>query len=153
MNKLFISFILAAFLIGCASTGNASNFSDITEKEWKLTEVSINRASGKEILFNRDSLSNEDAGNFYTLAFEGGRISGRAAPNLYNSSYTLGEKNAISIRPMASTMMASLNEPENLREHVFYSYMHNVYKWEFENEKLILFSKTEDGLDVRLMFL
>ena len=142
-------FILATILMSCTSTAGAS-FSSVVEKEWKL--VQIESGLRKEVIFDRNTLSEENAGNFFTLTFNEERLSGAAAPNRYTAPYTLGEKNTINIKPMATTMMASLFEPENLREHLYYSYMHNVYKWDLDDENLILYSKTEDGLDVRLTF-
>ena len=151
MKGILAMFVLATVLMSCTSTGGA-NFSNVIEKEWKLIEVRIESGLRKEVIFDRNTLDNESAENFFTLAFNEERLSGAAAPNRYTAPYTLGEKDSISIKPMASTMMASLFEPESLREHVYYSYMHNVYKWDLDDENLILYSKTEDGLDIRMTF-
>jgi len=79
-------------------------------------------------------------------------ISGMAAPNRYTAPYSLGENHAITIGQMATTMMASFIEPENLKEREFTAYMQNAYAWAEENNQFVLLSKTADNCEVRLNF-
>ena len=124
-------------------------FSDITGKEWKLTDIHL--ADGN-INFNRYTLTQEGAGDIFTLIFDDKMASGKGEPNLYSSPYTLGDKQAISIMPMRSTLMASIFPNEKLNEYDFFNYLINVYEWGLVDKKLELFSKTKNGGDVRLVW-
>lgn len=147
MKKLFILFVLViALMISCNS---APKFSDVTGKEWKLIEV---YADGKDILFDRETLSNEDAGDIFTLNIDAGNISGTGAPNRYTAPYTLGKNQAISITIVNATLMAAIRQPEKLKEQEFFVFMQNIYEWGFANEKLELHTKTENGAEVKLVF-
>jgi len=128
--------------------GEAQDFSDVLENEWRLIDVYVNNAN---IQFSRDNQI-EAFKDIYTINFDGELVSGTGAPNRYSAPYTLSDNQEISIMMMRSTLMASLFEPENLSEHVYYSYVQKSYKWELNNGNLVLHSKTEDGLDVRLVF-
>jgi len=170
MNKqLFSLFLTAALMVSCASSNanasglrdaggnasdpsssgtNAANPSSLEGYEWKLIAVFIN---GNNTQFNRNSLPAE-LGNSFTLNFSTDLISGVGAPNRYSAPYTLGDNQAISIMVMRSTLMASFLEPENLKEHDFYTYMQNSYSWKLVNNNLELQSKTANGSEVRLVF-
>jgi heat shock protein HslJ len=130
-----------------------SSFSDGQGIEWKLIEVHIESEFSKDMLFDRNELINEGFGDLYTLIYDGETFSGAGSPNRYTSPYTLGDDQTISLMPMRSTLMASIQQqPEKLPEHHFYFYMQNIYEWKSENEHLVFLSKTEDGQDVRLVF-
>ena len=124
------------------------DFSDVIGKDWKLTAVYI---SGRDTNFKRSSLPSEFS-DAYTLSFDERIASGKAAPNRYTAPYTLGENHAITIGQMATTMMASFIEPENLKEHEFTTYMQNAYAWAEENGNLVLLCKTTDNREVRMLF-
>jgi heat shock protein HslJ len=147
--KRLLAVIVAACLIGCIGTNkNSSDFSDITGKMWLLMDVYIDEADTQ---FRRDSQPDGLPKDIFTVKFEEGIISGTGAPNLFSAPYSLLENQGISIMPMRSTLMASLFEPENLKEHDFYLYLQNAYRWELSEEKLTLHSKTKEGLEVRLI--
>jgi hypothetical protein len=48
--------------------------------------------------------------------------------------------------------MASIWQPEKLREHDYFVYMQNAYKWNIADKKLELFTKDETGKEVKLVF-
>jgi len=147
MRRQYLLLILVfAVIISCSST---PNFSDVAGKDWKLIEVNVN---DRVILFDRDTLNNEDAGNIYTFNFDAQNISGTGAPNIYSGPYTLGDNQAISLSPVSSTMMAPLKQPEKLREYDFFVYLQNAYKWNLVDKKLELYSKTDDDAEVRMVF-
>jgi len=147
MKKHFLLLMLViAVIFSCSS---APKFSDVTGKEWKLIEVAVN---GRSILFDRDTLANEDAGNIFTFNFDGQNYSGTGAPNRYSGQYTVGDSQAITLNPARSTMMAPLRQPEKLRENDYFVYVQNVYKWDLVDNNLELYSKTEDGAEVKLVF-
>jgi heat shock protein HslJ len=144
MRKLIFSILVAVLVIGCAST----NVADFKGKDWKLVEVWVDN---KNIDFNRKDLTNDKAGDIFTVKFTAETLAGTGASNRYSAPYTLDGQN-VSVMPIRSTMMASLWQPEKLREHDFLFYMQNLSEWTVANGKLELTSKTEDGRSVKLVF-
>jgi len=150
MKKLIVSLLVVAFVIGCGSKPAAtSNDSDFKGKEWKLVEVWIDN---KNINFDRKELINHKANHIFTVKFDAENISGTGAPNRYSAPYTLSENQIISVKPMRSTMMASLWLPEKLKENDFFIYMQNIYGWAIKSGRLELNSKTGEGRAVKLVF-
>jgi len=166
-NKILLFFLAVVLVTSCTTTSsdydNDSNgdqirssvnvaevedFSDVLDLEWYLMKVYVDE---KDIGFNRNSLPAE-LYNLFTLTFSEERVSGVSAPNRYTAPYSLGEDQSITIRMMASTLMASLFQPENLSEHEFLSYMQGAHTWNINNDSLELLSKTNDGKNVRLVF-
>jgi heat shock protein HslJ len=145
-KQYFLLVLVIAVIISCTGT---PNFSEVSGKQWKLIEVNVN---DRVILFDRDTLNNEDAGDIFTFNFDAQRISGKGAPNLYSGPYTLGSNMAISMNPVSSTRLAPLKQPEKLRENDYFVYLQKVYKWNLVDKKLELYSKTEDDAEVRMVF-
>jgi len=137
-------------ITGCAS-GPKISFSDVSGKEWKLTDVMLN---GKSINFDRSVLISEGFGEIFTLNFDAERLSGIGAPNRYFAPYTLGniKDRAISVQLVAGTLMAPLRQPEKLKENDYFKYIQNTYKWNLAGEKLELSSKSETGDEITLVF-
>jgi heat shock protein HslJ len=146
MKKQIFSFFIVVFTISCASN---SNVADFKSKDWKLVEVFVD---SKNINFNRKDLVNEKAGDVFTLKFDAQNLSGTGAPNRYSAPYTMGNKQSISVMPLRATQMASLWQPEELKEHEFFIYMQNISEYAIVSNRLELTSKTEDGLTVKLVF-
>jgi heat shock protein HslJ len=146
MRKLIFSILIAVSVIGCASN---SNVSDFKSKDWKLVEVWID---SKNINFNRKDLANEKAGDIFTLRFDAENLSGVGAPNRYSAPYSLADEKNISVMPIRATQMASLWQPEKLKEHEFFIYMQNLSEWAIVGGRLELTSKTEGGQTVKLVF-
>jgi heat shock protein HslJ len=169
--QIFSLLLIAALLMSCASDGSlpgpwssggntsnppaaeindrtAANVSGIEGNEWKLIEVYVN---GRNTRFSRNTLP-EELKNFFTVNFDAQNVSGVGAPNRYSAPYTKGDNQTINIMLIRSTMMATFLEPENLTEHDFFRYMQNAHNWELINNNLELFSRTETGGDVRLVF-
>jgi len=107
--------------------------------------------NGTDTGFNRNTLP-EELRNFFTLNFDGEIVSGTGAPNRYTAPYTVGENQTISIMIMRSTLMASFFQPENITEHEFFTYMQNTHEWKLLNNNMELYSKTENGSEVRMVF-
>jgi hypothetical protein len=137
------------FQIACAACANIPEFSDVRDKDWKLTEV---RADNGNITFDRSTLVNEGFGDIFTLRFDAERINGVAAPNRYFAPYTLAEKQAIDIGPIAGTLMLAIHEPEKLKERDFFAYLENADKWNLAKGKLELRSTNDEGAAVFLVF-
>jgi len=156
MKILLIVLSAAVLFSGCVGTPAASttavastDFSVIPGNEWKLTEVRIN---GRSTDFNRSALTQSGFGESFTLNVSAELINGVGAPNRYTAPYTVGEDNSINIGRVASTLMAALLEPPNLREHDYFTYIQNSYKWDIRNNNLELFSKAENGNEIILIF-
>jgi len=145
-KQYFLLILIIAVIISCSS---APKFSDVSGKDWKLIEVNVN---DRVILFDRDTLNNEDAGDIFTFNFDAQNIKGKGAPNLYSGPYTLGANQAISMNPVSSTRLAPLKQPEKLREYDYFVYLQKVYKWDLVDKKLELYSKTEDDAEVKMVF-
>jgi len=169
MKKNLFLFLLAGLIMSCASTGGnmtdiernsesvipnsndrtgTNNFSGVIGSEWKLTGVSVN---GTDTQFNRNALSDAFSESF-TLIFDDKMLSGRGAPNQYSAPYTLGENRSISTLIMRTTLMASLFEPENLKEYDYFRYMQYINSWQLSDGRLILSSLLDDGSEVKLIF-
>ena len=123
-------------------TDGGSQFSEVTDRDWRLAQV---RLDSETVEIDRTEPV------IFTLRFEE-RVSGVGAPNRYTAPYTLADNQAVSIGQAATTMMASLFEPEKLKEQEFYNYLLNVYKWNLENGNLELYSKDADGAEAVLVF-
>jgi heat shock protein HslJ len=145
-KQYFLLTLVIAVIISC---GRTLEFSDVSGKDWKLIEVNVN---DRVILFDRNTLIKEDAGDIFTINFNAQNINGKAAPNLYSGTYTPGANQAISLSPVSSTRMAPLRQPEKLREYDFFVYLQNVYKWNLVDKKLELYSKAEDDAEVKMVF-
>jgi len=159
-SKLIICLVIVVLLAGCAGskavagTGvdtSVQNFSDVTTKDWKLIELYINGVNSN---FSRDNQPNQLSRDIFSLKLEDGTISGTGAPNRYSGRYTLNDNQGISITPLLSTLMASIFEPENLREHDFFSYIQNTSTWSLSNNgaNLELISVNSDNNPVRMIF-
>ncbi len=143
LTVLFAAVILMQ--TGCSS---APEFTGVRDKDWKLMEV----RAGKDVIFERGMLNQEVPGDVFTLRFDAERVSGAGCPNRYFSPYTLGEKQAISIQPIASTLMLALSEPEQLKERDFFSYLEKANKWTVRKGNLKLYSTNNEGAVVYLVF-
>jgi len=124
-------------------------FSDVIDKNWKLMEV---RAGKDKVIFQRSMLTQESLKDIYTLRFDTERANGAGCPNRYFSPYTLSEKQAINIQPIASTLMLALSEPEQLKERDFFSYLEKADQWNLANGNLELRSTNNEGATVFLVF-
>jgi len=152
MKILFITILSAAVLLtSCTSAPviTSSDFSEVPGNEWKLTEVRIN---GRNTNFNRSALTQSGFGEAFSLNVRGELISGMGAPNRFTAPFTVGAENSINVGRIASTLMASILEPPNLREHDYFTYIQNSYRWNVRNNNLELFSKAENGNEVILIF-
>ena len=134
----------------CASGAGGTRvpeFTSVRDKNWKLTEVRLRTESafGKDVIFQRSMLTQESFKDIYTLRFDAERVSGAGCPNRYFSPYALGEKQAISIQPIASTLMLALSEPEQLKEREFFAYLEKADQWNLVKGNLELRSKNNEG--------
>jgi heat shock protein HslJ len=151
MKKLCFAVLLIAVLLSCKSTpaSTPSDFDAVIGKEWKLIEVRINNSNTG---YNRSSLARSGFANAFTVTFDATSLSGVGAPNRYSAPYSVGNGRVIIIGLVRSTMMAALQEPDRLREHDFFGYIQNAYRWTLNNNSLVLNSKTENGREVVLVF-
>jgi hypothetical protein len=130
------------------STG-ASYLSTITGKEWKLSEV---RLPGKTMLIDRNKLNADKMGDLFTFTVDNSRISGKAAPNRYTSMYQAGANNTLTIQPPISTLMASIYDPERIREREYFQYISRVKSWKLNQGKLELYTTDASNKEVVLVY-
>jgi heat shock protein HslJ len=153
MKKQILFLLVVALLMSCKSTGGSiSSFKDVIGKELKLVEVQIDSTPFERIvIYDREDLKKHKH-DVYTLTFSSDMVSGTAAPNKYSAPYTAGDNNTLTISLMRSTLMAPIIQPEKLQEFDFFNYMQKVGSWSSEKGNLILHSKTDSGIAVRLIF-
>jgi len=140
--------LFAVILSMQTSCASVPEFSDVSDKTWKLMEV----RAGKELIFERGMLAKEGPKDVFTLRFDAERVSGAGCPNRYFAPYTLAENQAIDIKPIAGTLMAALFEPAQLKEKEFFAYLENADKWNIVKGNLELRSKNSEGKTVFLVF-
>jgi heat shock protein HslJ len=142
-------------LLAFSSAGGAvvkkspADFNDVAGKEWELIEV---RTALGPTEFNRAALESAEMGDAYTLRFDGERLAGKGAPNRYTAPYQLGEGDAISIQPIAGTLMASFREPPGLGEREYFNYLEKVSRWDLAQDELRLYTLNPVGEEAVLMF-
>ena len=121
------------------------DFAAVTGKTWKLSQV---KSAPGEIIFDASKQDQQFFKDAYTITFDNGRASGKAAPNRFNAPYNLGEGNAISFLPAAATLMMGIKEPVGLNEHGFFVLLEKVNKWNISNNQLTLY--TVNGLSEKV---
>jgi hypothetical protein len=121
-------------------------FSRVLRIDWNLAEV---RNGPATVIIDRAGAQTE----IYSIRFMEGRIQGRGAGNLYSAPYIVGANNSLSIKKIAGTYMAPIFEMENFREYDYFRHLEKVYRWEFHNYKLRLYSRDENGGGVILEFI
>jgi heat shock protein HslJ len=141
---VIISF-MALILVSCAGGGTANIetsalssgavFKDVEGWKWELTEIV---KAGETVVIDRDRLKDEGIGGFFKINFQESTVNGTGAPNSYFGPYTAGKNNALSIGPLASTLMVAFKEAEELKEHEYFTYLSAVTRWDLKNGKLEL---------------
>jgi hypothetical protein len=120
-------------------------FSRIRRIDWNLAEV---KKGAQTIVIDREKAKTE----IYSIRFQDGRVRGRGAGNIYSAPYTEGENNSLSIRKIAGTYMIPLFEMENFTEYEYFRYLERVYRWEFRDWKLRLYTFDENKEEAILVF-
>ncbi|MDR0494746.1 MAG: META domain-containing protein [Treponema sp.] len=139
--------VMALILMACAGT---PQFSGVQGRDWDLVEI---RTGEESVQFDRGQLEEEGFDDIFTLRFDAERVNGIGAPNRFFAPYTLAEKQGITIKTIAATLMASIREPEKLKERDYFVYLQNAVKWNIAGGSLELYSKTEDGSEIVLVFM
>jgi len=121
-------------------------FSRVQRLDWNLTEVKSGSAT---IVIDRAKAQRE----IYSIRFQEERIRGRGADNIYFAPYIAGANNSLSIRRIVGTYMNPIFEMENFSEYEYFRYLERVYRWEFHDWKLKLFTCDENNGEVILEFL
>jgi heat shock protein HslJ len=146
----FLPAIVLPFAVhGAPARDAGANFSDMEGKEWVLSEF---RSAGRTITMDRRKLEVDGFTGVFSIQFENNRVSGMGAPNRFFGPYTAGSNRALSLGNMASTLMAPIIEPEELKEHEYLSYLSNVTRWDFAEGKLELYSFSSSGAETVLVF-
>jgi heat shock protein HslJ len=129
-------------------TPSQEEISSIGGKEWKLIEL---RKGDKVTVIDRGKLESDGFGDFFTINF-GERVTGKAAPNQFMAPYQTGADNAVTIQPPAGTLMASIYDPERIREKDYFQYLINVKSWKLVQGRLELYSSDPNGQETVLVY-
>ena len=121
-------------------------FSKVQRIDWNLTEV---KSGSTTIIIDRDKAQRE----IYSIRFMEDRIRGRGAENIYFAPYTVSVNNSLSIRSIASTFMIPIFEMKNFSEYDYFRHLERVYRWEFHDWKLKLYTCDENNGKVILEFI
>jgi len=121
-------------------------FNRVQRIDWNLAEV---RNGSTTVIINRAGVQRE----IYSIRFMEGRIRGRGADNIYFAPCTAGVHNTLSIGKIAGTYMSPLFETENFSEYEYFRCLEKVYRWEFRDYKLRLYSRDENNEEVILEFI
>jgi len=122
-----------------AKTGSTGGnyVTSIFGKTWNLTAI---RFPDRTVELNRNELKGAQA-DIFTMTIDKDRISGKGAPNRYFTSYQAGPDNALTLMPIAGTMMAQLIfDPERIHESDYFQYLGKVTSWKLNQNKLELTS-------------
>ncbi len=127
MKKILMFVVMVMTLMACGSKTDLNE--SLVGKTFTLDEKVVLEEQGEEISF--------------TLAFDDGRVSGRALNN-FNANYEI-EGDKIEISPMATTLMAG---PEILmqREAEYMTDLTTAEKISLEGNKMII--TTEEGKEL-----
>jgi hypothetical protein len=120
-------------------------FNSIRPIDWNLAEV---QKGAQTIVIDREKAQRE----IYSIRFREGRVRGRGADNLFFAPYTEGKNNSLSIQRIAGTYKAPLFEMEEFREYEYFRCLERVYRWEFHDWKLKLYTYDENKVEAVLVF-
>jgi heat shock protein HslJ len=129
--------------------GYVVSFNEVIGKEWMLADL---RVGGNTITMDRVKLAADNMADVYSLTFNEGRVSGKAAPNRYFGPYTESSGKALNLGNIASTLMASSKVPDGLNETEYFAYLTRVTRWDLVNGKLELYSTDSNGTAAVLVF-
>jgi heat shock protein HslJ len=155
MKRIFKFFLLALLFAACASGApvktSTAVFQDIQKRTWALVEV---RISGEDTLFiDRQKLNEAGNDEAYTLVIDEERISGKANPNRYVTSYERGEDHELFLSAVAGTLMWGIVEPGMLLEQDYYTYLQSVNSWDVNGGALELATVTQEDQEATLVFI
>jgi heat shock protein HslJ len=147
--------LLAAVLFGACAGAPATtetpavSLQSLFGREWLLTAVI---QAGSPTAFTRAELDDMGASDAFTLTISAEAVSGKAFPNRYRGPYTAGEGSALTIGPVAGTLMAAFKEPQGLTESQYYRLLANVTRWNYTNDQLELITTNDEGLEMGLIY-
>jgi heat shock protein HslJ len=110
------------------------------------------KVAGKSLLIDRNKLNSEGFGDFFTFTIDGERVSGKAAPNRYTGGYSAGPNNTLTVLPLITTLMATIYNPERIREEEYLKYLAKVKRWSQIQGRLQLYTVDEKGKEVILIY-
>jgi heat shock protein HslJ len=141
--------LMMAGALWLAACGRTPKFSDVRDREWKLTAV---RTAPEDIVFDRNRLVDEGFGDIFTIQFSADQVSGKGAPNRYFGPYEAGKDFGLSIKNVAATLMAPIREPEKLKERDFFTYLQNASRWTINQGNLELSTRGENDAEAVMVF-
>ncbi|MDR2210836.1 MAG: META domain-containing protein [Spirochaetaceae bacterium] len=138
-----------AAVTGSGAAAESGDISALRGKNWKLSEL---RFSNRIVVIDRNKLNADGMGDLFTLTVDDGRVSGKAAPNRYTAPYQAGANNSLTINPPAGTLMASVYDPERLREQEYFQYLIRVKSWKINQGRLELYTTDANNREAVLVY-
>ena len=149
-TMIILSAMLFTYCAGAAPViESTSSFKDVEGKEWALSEIT---KQGKTAIINRGKMEEEGMGQYLTINFKEGSLSGTGAPNRFFGPYMAGSNRTISTGNIASTMMAAFREPDEIKEIEYFAILSGTLSWDLKNGKLELSGINIDGTEAILVF-
>jgi heat shock protein HslJ len=124
---------------------NDTDFSEILDRHWNLTEV-----KNKSVTIHIDRTKAPI--DIYTIKFETTHLTGTGAVNFYSASYKTRENHRLSIVGIARIRDDTLYEMEDFTENEFFRYLQRVNGWDLHGGKLELYTCDENGARAILIF-
>ena len=141
---------------GAPAREGGTTFNEAEGKDWFLSEL---KSAGKTINIDRKTFEADNMAGFFSVSFRKdkasneNRMGGMGAPNRYFGPYSAGSNRTLRIGNIASTMMMAFKEPDELKEHEYFSYLNKVTRWDIREGKLELYSLNSDGTEAALIFI
>ena len=125
-------------------------YEDLLDIVWQLCEIRI--GYGK-IVFDRQAMAENGMGDIYTLQLTEEGLNGKAAPNLYRTTYELRQNHDIRLRPIVGTLMADNINIGGIMEKEYYWYFQRVTHWEIVNNGLELYAYPSQNEEIVMRYL
>ncbi|MDR2468441.1 MAG: META domain-containing protein [Spirochaetaceae bacterium] len=131
-----MKFVASIFMILCAFSGCATGGAAFDGVDWQLVEVKTSKTPA--VILDRDLLTANGMGDFFSLRFETTGLFGKAAPNRYFGDCTWEATGGLSLGNIGSTKMLAFREPDGLNENGYFEYLNQMNHWALKNGRLEL---------------
>ncbi|MDR2444550.1 MAG: META domain-containing protein [Spirochaetaceae bacterium] len=125
-------------------------YGDLLDIVWRLYEIRI--SYGKTV-FDRQAMAENGMDDIYTLQLTEEGLNGKAAPNLYRSTYELRHNHDFRLRPIVGTLMAANINIGGILESEYYWYLQHTTHWEIVNNGLELYAYPSQNEEIVMRYM
>ena len=125
-------------------------YGDLLDIVWQLSEIRI--SYGKTV-FDRQAMAENGMGDIYTLQLTEEGLNGKAAPNLYRTSYELRYNHDFRLRTIVGTLMAPNINIGGIMESEYYWYLQQTIHWEIINNGLELYAYPSQNEEIVMRYI